>query len=143
MSAFEITKAAERLRDECNRWIERCGHHSKRCSSSVDVNGGRTARMLAQRQHHLKLIERHIRMMLDRAYPNGLPAGRSASWRLNDGDELVAALERIAAGTYGICAECGREISLTDLWARPQDDQCRHCRLDHPQPPERTRYYVI
>jgi len=143
LSAFEITKAAERERDECNRWIERCGHDAGKGEPPVVANADCTRRAAAQRQHHLKLIERHIRQMLARAYPDGLPVGKSASWRLNDGDELVAALERIEAGTYGICIGCGREISLGDLWAEPHGLRCRYCRIDHPEPPESVRRLVI
>jgi len=44
--------------------------------------------------------------------------------------ELVAideALGRIADGTYGICADCGHEIALERLDARPQALRCISC----------------
>jgi len=37
------------------------------------------------------------------------------------------ALRRIADGTYGICADCGREIALERLEARPQALRCISC----------------
>jgi RNA polymerase-binding transcription factor len=44
--------------------------------------------------------------------------------------DLIAvdeALGRIADGTYGICADCGNEIALERLEARPQAVRCISC----------------
>lgn len=44
--------------------------------------------------------------------------------------ELAAveeALGRIADGTYGICVDCGREIAVERLDARPQALRCINC----------------
>jgi DnaK suppressor protein len=37
------------------------------------------------------------------------------------------ALRALAAGTYGVCAECGAEISEARLKALPFATLCRHC----------------
>jgi RNA polymerase-binding transcription factor len=37
------------------------------------------------------------------------------------------ALGRIADGTYGVCADCGNEIALERLEARPQALRCISC----------------
>jgi DnaK suppressor protein len=41
--------------------------------------------------------------------------------------ELVAAQERLAAGGYGICERCGREIPTARLLARPEARLCVGC----------------
>jgi RNA polymerase-binding protein DksA len=40
---------------------------------------------------------------------------------------IDAALQRIDAGTYGICANCGKEISLDRLKAQPEAELCLDC----------------
>lgn len=42
-------------------------------------------------------------------------------------DEVRRALERVDAGTYGQCADCGREMSTERLEARPEAARCRDC----------------
>lgn len=42
-------------------------------------------------------------------------------------DEVHDALERIEAGTYGICTRCGQEISAARLDALPQTPVCIDC----------------
>lgn len=39
-------------------------------------------------------------------------------------DELLAALDRVAAGTYGVCEVCGREIPAGRLEVRPAATRC-------------------
>ena len=38
--------------------------------------------------------------------------------------ELLAALDRVAAGTYGVCEVCGREIPAARLEVRPAATRC-------------------
>lgn len=45
--------------------------------------------------------------------------------QLNDVD---AALARLKAGNYGVCAQCGNEISAARLEARPASIQCVDCK---------------
>ncbi len=42
--------------------------------------------------------------------------------------KIRAALERIEKGTYGICEECGEEISEERLLARPVTTLCIKCK---------------
>jgi len=43
-------------------------------------------------------------------------------------DEVDKALERIEAGTYGQCAQCGKEIPPARLEARPESTLCIDCK---------------
>ena len=40
---------------------------------------------------------------------------------------IVAALERLADGTYGICAKCGADIGNERLEVVPEAPLCRNC----------------
>jgi DnaK suppressor protein len=55
--------------------------------------------------------------------------------RLRDRDrklasKIVAALERLDAGTFGTCESCGREISAARLKARPVTTLCIDCKTE-------------
>lgn len=43
-------------------------------------------------------------------------------------DKIQRALERIDAGTFGICEECDEPISLKRLQARPETTLCIRCK---------------
>lgn len=43
-------------------------------------------------------------------------------------DDVDAALERIADGSYGTCANCGNEIGAARLEARPASIYCLDCK---------------
>ena len=46
--------------------------------------------------------------------------------------EIDAALQRLEAGTYGICVSCGEPVGEGRLKVRPAATQCRDCaELDH------------
>jgi RNA polymerase-binding transcription factor DksA len=42
---------------------------------------------------------------------------------------ITAALQRIADGTYGLCAKCGAEIGTARLDALPYTPFCRDCAM--------------
>jgi DnaK suppressor protein len=42
--------------------------------------------------------------------------------------EIDKALQRIADGTYGICANCGKEIGAARLEHRPESIHCVDCK---------------
>jgi DnaK suppressor protein len=42
-------------------------------------------------------------------------------------DQVDGALERIDAGTYGVCERCGEEIDFARLKAIPQATLCMNC----------------
>ena len=44
--------------------------------------------------------------------------------------KVKEALQRIDDGTYGICEECGEEISLSRLKARPVTRLCINCKAN-------------
>ncbi len=45
--------------------------------------------------------------------------------------ELEAARERLAAGTYGLCEDCGRDIGFERLRAQPTARRCIECQSMH------------
>ena len=45
----------------------------------------------------------------------------------NRREELLAAVARIDAGTYGTCADCGQQISEARLQVRPEAARCVEC----------------
>jgi len=53
--------------------------------------------------------------------------------RLADGPDsaaaplIAAALQRISAGEYGYCVECGDEISAARLASKPEVPRCTDC----------------
>lgn len=48
--------------------------------------------------------------------------------RLND---VVRALGKIAAGAYGACENCRKEIELEILEIDPESRFCRNCKISH------------
>lgn len=66
--------------------------------------------------------------------PDGAPL--SAEWSRLEGlragvtaelAEIEAAYERVDAGTYGICVDCGRRIPAARLEVRPTAERCVDC----------------
>lgn len=47
--------------------------------------------------------------------------------------DIDAALQRMQAGRYGICTDCGRRIPLARLRAYPTAKRCRACQEQHEQ----------
>jgi len=45
-------------------------------------------------------------------------------------NKIKDALERIDAGEFGVCEECGEEISVKRLEARPETTLCIRCKED-------------
>ena len=57
--------------------------------------------------------------------------------------EIDLALQRIAAGTYGICVECGRAIEPARLDALPAARQCLGCKASFEKRRGIVRHPVI
>ena len=62
-----------------------------------------------------------------------LEADRNFMLRIRDREsklikKIKSALERIENGTYGICDQCGEDISVKRLKARPVTTQCIECK---------------
>ncbi|PIR16224.1 MAG: RNA polymerase-binding protein DksA [Deltaproteobacteria bacterium CG_4_10_14_0_2_um_filter_43_8] len=60
-------------------------------------------------------------------------AGQSLNLRLRDRERVLLkkineALKKIDDGAYGICEECGEDISIERLLARPVADYCVRCK---------------
>jgi DnaK suppressor protein len=45
-------------------------------------------------------------------------------------DKIDRALQKITAGEFGVCEECGEEISVKRLEARPETTLCIRCKED-------------
>ena len=52
----------------------------------------------------------------------------------NEQNEIVAALERIENGKFGICEKCPELISEVRLDAHPYAKKCLACEIDDPEP---------
>jgi RNA polymerase-binding transcription factor DksA len=50
---------------------------------------------------------------------------------IEDVRDIVAARKRIAAGTYGICTDCGGDIGYERLRAYPTAKRCIECQREH------------
>jgi len=61
------------------------------------------------------------------AIANGLALAQALKDRVN---EIEDALHRIAGGTYGICIQCGGEISKETLDAAPESELCSECKQE-------------
>ena len=64
-----------------------------------------------------------------------LESGRSFELRIRDRErrllvKIDEAVARIDDGTYGICEDCGAEISEARLKARPVTTQCIDCKIE-------------
>lgn len=79
-----------------------------------------TQRVDCVRQRELALAETVT------SVPDAVALSRSASL-LRTIDEIDAALDRIAAGTYGMCGHCGDAIPAERLEFRPFAASCVHC----------------
>ena len=47
--------------------------------------------------------------------------------------DIIAARQRLSAGTYGICTDCGEAIAYERLLAYPTAKRCIHCQRLHEQ----------
>lgn len=52
---------------------------------------------------------------------------------VQDVRDIKAARERLSAGTYGICTDCGAPIAYERLLAYPTAKRCIHCQRLHEQ----------
>ena len=78
----------------------------------------------------LKTFEDHIADPLDRAV---FDSEQSYMFRIRDREsvlikKILASLTDIEDGLYGICDDCGRDISIERLKARPVAKRCIRCK---------------
>jgi RNA polymerase-binding transcription factor DksA len=83
-----------------------------------------TQRADCLRQRELALAESATSM------PDPVAVNRAATL-LRRIEDIDAALERIAAGTYGVCTSCGSAIPAERLESRPFAAGCVSCQQTH------------
>ena len=76
--------------------------------------------------------EEHLADPLDRA---SFESNRSTKLRIRDRESMLIkkirkSLENIEKGEYGICEDCGEEISIERLKARPVTSFCIRCKTN-------------
>ncbi|MGP3535997.1 TraR/DksA family transcriptional regulator [Microbacterium sp. RD1] len=84
----------------------------------------------ARRTLELQLIERQgiLRELAPRAIPNVDPVAYATSVATQRTiDQIVAALERLADGSYGVCTGCGATIPAERLEVLPHARTCVAC----------------
>ncbi|MGZ5036910.1 MAG: TraR/DksA family transcriptional regulator [Usitatibacter sp.] len=97
----------------------------------------------ARLEHRARILREEVSAAL-RSEPLGVPADDRESGDVmasvaaasieRDTDELheiVEALERMKAGSYGVCIGCGATLPLRRLEASPQARRCLRCENEH------------
>lgn len=88
----------------------------------ASLRGGEIGRVAASAEHFGRSEDSLAETSAERELEFALDARESAEL-----DEVQAALERIAAGRYGLCSDCGQAISTLRLRATPQASRCINC----------------
>jgi RNA polymerase-binding protein DksA len=106
----------------------------ERSQREIDEIRARLAASKAELQKRVSTIHEHARDPLEQdsaeqAAQLGNVAVVSAleSEAVQQIAEIEAALQRLAAGTYGDCVSCGEPIGEGRLKVRPAATQCRDC----------------
>jgi hypothetical protein len=94
------------------------------------------------RTNNLKVLESLLRARLRELSGRG-GSPEIASWLMRGGPEIVKALQRVDEGCYGVCVDCGRDIPLTRLRARPEAARCIRCQSDHERRQESPPFQVL
>ncbi|MEI8169900.1 MAG: TraR/DksA family transcriptional regulator [Rhodoferax sp.] len=86
------------------------------------LRGGSVGRAEASAEHFARAEDSDAQVNSARDLEFALDERESAELR-----QVDAALERIAAGTYGQCIDCGIEIPAARLHAAPEAQRCIVC----------------
>lgn len=95
------------------------------------------AKMLEEAQHKgdstLEDLTDSNELFADPADRASAESDRSFTLRIRDRErrlirKIQGAIQRIEDGTYGICEDCGEEISIARLKARPVTKLCINCK---------------
>jgi DnaK suppressor protein len=86
------------------------------------LRGGAIGRAEASAEHFAQPEDSSAQLSTERELEFALDARESAE--LN---QVQAALDRIAAGRYGVCIDCGTEIPAARLHATPEAERCIAC----------------
>lgn len=96
-------------------------------SSPTTARAWESFRILLQTKRQDCLRQRELALAETVAsHPDPVAVTRAATL-LGRVDEIDAALDRIAAGTYGTCVHCGAAIPTERLEFRPHADSCVAC----------------
>lgn len=88
----------------------------------VNLRGGSVGRAEASAEHFARTQDSEAQVNSARDLEFALDERETAELR-----QVDAALERIAAGTYGLCIDCGVEIPAARLHAAPAALRCIAC----------------
>ena len=88
----------------------------------ASLRGGAAGRAEASSEHFGQPDDSTAQLSTERELEFALDARESAE--LN---QIQAALDRIAAGTYGACHDCGTDIPMARLHAAPEATRCVAC----------------
>ena len=86
------------------------------------LRGGEFSRAEASAEHFGQKEDSSAQINTERELEFALDARESAE--LN---QVQAALDRIAAGGYGVCVDCGTDIPAARLHATPEAERCMAC----------------
>jgi DnaK suppressor protein len=98
-----------------------------------DLLNERIETLLSQANETVSGMTTHKENLPDPSDRATLESDRNFTLRIRDRErkligKIKEALERIELGTYGICEDCGEEISTERLKARPVTTLCIDCK---------------
>ena len=88
----------------------------------ASLRGGATGRAEASAEHFSQPEDSSAQLNTERELEFALDAHESAE--LN---QVQAAIDRLEAGTYGVCIDCGTDIAVARLQASPEAARCLAC----------------
>lgn len=88
----------------------------------AQLRGGPVGRAEASAEHFGQSGDTRAQATSERDLEFALDAHETAAL-----DQINAALERMATGTYGMCGDCGEPIALARLQSMPQALRCVSC----------------
>ena len=88
----------------------------------IGLRGGQISRAEASADHFGRSEDSVAETTAERELEFALDARESAEL-----DEVQAALDRLAAGRYGLCVDCGQAIAAQRLLATPEAARCIAC----------------
>lgn len=86
------------------------------------LRGGEFSRAEASAEHFGQKEDSSAQINTERELEFALDARESAEL-----SQVQAALDRIAAGGYGVCVDCGTDIPAARLHATPEAERCMAC----------------
>ena len=95
----------------------------------ASLRGGAAGRVEASAEHFSHPEDSSAQLSTERELEFALDARESAE--LN---QVQAAIDRVEAGTYGVCIDCGTDIALARLQATPEAGRCMACQAMTEQP---------